>query len=185
MKEKPKKKVYETRKSKVRKTGSKAGRPRLRTDRLNQGPNGRPLNYNEEFHCVLVYNMAALEAHPQEIADEMKINLSTFYEWKKKYPKFSENYEKGKKHYFNIATKSLGMRAKGIKVVEEQEMVDSHGRVSKKKITKELPPDVSACEIILRRYDAKVEKTGMDGAISAFLSGLHDKKVSPKSESKD
>lgn len=86
----------------------------------------------------------------ENIADKMGIAVSTLYDWKNKHPDISEALKKGKEVVDIEVEDALHSRAVGCKVVEtieERQLNLETGKyemVITKRITKELPPDVTA-----------------------------------------
>ncbi|MBQ6713791.1 MAG: helix-turn-helix domain-containing protein [Selenomonadales bacterium] len=94
----------------------------------------------------------------EQIAKNIGIAVSTLYEWKNRFPEFSEALKKGKEVVDIEVENALLKRALGHQVVEEtkealrhpetdQPLVDSSGNsimVVTKQITKNVPPDVTA-----------------------------------------
>ena len=94
----------------------------------------------------------------EQIAKNIGIAVSTLYEWKNRFPEFSEALKKGKEVVDIEVENALLKRALGHQVVEEtkealrdpkteEPIVDSSGNsimVVTKQITKNVPPDVTA-----------------------------------------
>ncbi len=73
---------------------------------------GRPTKYKEEYN-EQVLKLSLLGATDVEMADFFDISKSTFNEWKKKYPKFSDSIKKGKDEADIAIVASLFQKAKG------------------------------------------------------------------------
>ena len=108
-----------------------------------------------------------------QIAEKMGINKSTFYEWLKSYPKFSDAIKKGKEIADKEIVNALYKRALGYSYKEIREEyavnadgVDNEGK-SKKEITvtyKSEPPNTAALIYWLnnRRPDEWSNKSKLD-----------------------
>lgn len=76
----------------------------------------------------------------EQIAHNMGIATSTFYEWKKKYPEFSEALKKGKAVVDVQVENALLKRALGY----QYEELTYQNDVLDKKVIKQMAPDVTA-----------------------------------------
>lgn len=123
---------------------------------------GRPTKYKTEFE-EQVYKLCLLSATDVQIADFFEITKSTLYEWKLKYPKFSDAMREGKIKADTDVAKSLHGRAVGSKTVQQraikvkEPIFDENNKKigDKEKIVVvdlifEEPPDTKACEFWLR-----------------------------------
>lgn len=159
--EEPKKKPttpIDTRKGQKRKTGSKVGRPRIRTDRIGLREQlGRPSGYIQKLHDKMIYECMRLQRTVEHAAEFLGVHLDTLYDWRKKYPSFSEAWISGKHAMHDMAQVTLSERMVGYTVVEEGEKVVG-GEVITLKSKKELPPDVRAAEIVLSRWDRMLDR---------------------------
>lgn len=127
--------------------------PDIQTDDLG----GRPTKYLPAF-CKQVHKLCLLGATDKEIADFLEIAESTFYEWKVKYPKFSEAVKGGKIIADANVAASFYKRAIGYEYNELTfERIDSKVALEnmvtgdvieepykKKVVTKHLPADAGA-----------------------------------------
>ncbi|WP_201838839.1 helix-turn-helix domain-containing protein [Microvirga zambiensis] len=57
---------------------------------------GRPTKYDPDYHPEHAYKLAMLSHTDEEMAAFFEINTDTFYEWKRRYPEFSEAVTRGK-----------------------------------------------------------------------------------------
>lgn len=81
----------------------------------------------------------------EQIAENMGIATSTFYEWKKTYPEFSESLKKGKEIVDIQVENALLKRALGYKYTETTSEVGEDGEMRvTKQVTKEVVPDTTA-----------------------------------------
>lgn len=79
----------------------------------------------------------------EQIAHNMGIAAGTLYDWKNKYPEISEALKKGKEIVDIIVENALLKRALGYQYTEVTEEDGDLGR-KVKKVTKYMPPDVTA-----------------------------------------
>lgn len=79
----------------------------------------------------------------EQIAKKIGINVATVYDWKNRFPEFSNALKNGKEVVDTLVENALLKRALGYKTVEIVEEVGDFGS-KRKKTTKEVPPDVTA-----------------------------------------
>lgn len=115
----------------------------------------------------------------EQVAKKIGISLSTFYSWKNEHPEFSEALKKGKEVIDTIVENALLKRALGYKVVEITEETGDFGSKIKK-VTKEVPPDVTAQIFWLKNRrpdkwrDKPVSESDAGGGIVAdILKAVH------------
>ena len=101
----------------------------------------RPLEYKEEF-CQLAENLSLLGLNNEEIAKAIGCNPDTIYDWKNKFPAFSEALTRGKVEADGKIARALYKRALGLTITEEAMTKD--GIVVE--LRKELPPDTAAAK---------------------------------------
>jgi transposase-like protein len=138
---------------------------------------GRSPKYNENIHIPIVKQCVEKGYIDLEIAKKLGIVESTLYEWKKKYSKFSEALQQGKKTVDDKVEQRLLKRALGYKYTEttrelalvtekkgKKVVGESNKLVITKKVTKELVPDVHAIKfwLINRRPEKWREKKNID-----------------------
>lgn len=86
----------------------------------------------------------------EQIAENIGINTSTLYEWKKKYPEISESLKKGKEVVDIQVENALLKRALGYEYTEVTQEVCENAETGEmelrvtKKVTKEVIPDTTA-----------------------------------------
>lgn len=86
----------------------------------------------------------------EQIAENIGINTSTLYEWKKRYPEISESLKKGKEVVDIQVENALLKRALGYEYTEVTREVCENAETGKmelrvtKKVTKEVIPDTTA-----------------------------------------
>lgn len=79
----------------------------------------------------------------EQIATKIGISKQTFYDWKKKYPDFSDALKKGKEIVDIQVENALLKRALGYEYVEYSEECSEDG-IKKKKTVKHVIPDTTA-----------------------------------------
>lgn len=113
---------------------------------------GRPTLYNPEFHPKKVVGYCLLGLTDEQMAGIFEIAVSTFYEWKKTYPDFSEAIKSGKEEADVKIAASLFKRATGhkekriipIKLRETTNGQGSTERVELVEVEDYYPPDTGA-----------------------------------------
>jgi len=80
-------------------------------------PAGRPTDYEPKY-VELAFWMAQAGLTDKQMAEEMGIAESTFYEWKKEHPEFSESIRAGKDTPDSAVEAALFRKAKGFKYEE-------------------------------------------------------------------
>ena len=138
-----------------RKTGSKKGRKRKRTDwQPNGKPFHRPTSYRPEIHEYYAYITALTEGTQQDLADRSGVTVTQIHRWFEKYPKFREQWDKGKFELKDASHLSLSKRVKGFIAEDVQEVYDADGNmIGKRKTKKEIIPDTQAIALVLNRCD--------------------------------
>ena len=119
---------------------------------------GRPSKYETEWKdkLAVIQGWARDGLVDEQIAKNMGIHPSTLYEWKKKYPKFSEALKKGKEVVDREVENALLKRALGYTYEErtyeriENTVVEPDGSINVKPgtkiktVVKQVVPDVTA-----------------------------------------
>ena len=117
-------------------------------------PGGRPTKYEPKY-AEQARKLCMLGATDEELADFFEVAVSTIYEWKLKFPKFSEAIKKGKSIADAEVASKLYHRATGY----EHEDVDIkmfEGEIIKTPLVKHYPPDTTAAIFWLKnRQPAK------------------------------
>ena len=132
----------------------------------------RPIVAKGKYHKWLEpENLLLLEAWArngltdEQIAENMGIRGSTFYDWKNKYSEISEALKKGKEVIDILVENALLKRALGYEYKE----ITKEGGVQTKEVTKQVPPDTTALIFWLKnrrpdlwrdRKDVDVSSTG-------------------------
>lgn len=81
----------------------------------------------------------------EQIAHNMNVAPSTYYEWKKKYPELSESLKKGKEVVDRLVENALLKRALGYEYQETtRELMESGELGITKIVTKQISPDTTA-----------------------------------------
>lgn len=78
------------------------------------------------------------------VADKCDINVATLYDWKKKFPEINDALKNGKELVDIYAENALLRRALGYETEEVRQEVDEAGHKRMVKVTKTIPPDVTA-----------------------------------------
>lgn len=102
--------------------------------------------------------MARNGATEAEIAAKLNVALSTFKKYKTEHPELKEQLLATKELADLDVEAALYSRAIGIEVKETTEIIDPKGRVTKKTVTKELPPDTSAALFFLKNRKPELWK---------------------------
>lgn len=115
----------------------------------------RPSLYSEELN-ERAEQLARLGATDAEIAEAIGVHEATIYEWKNKFPKFSEAIKRGKIPADCEVANALFTKATGSEWVEEQAIkvksvkyengkrVSEDERVEVVEVTRRAPPDTTA-----------------------------------------
>ena len=80
----------------------------------------------------------------ENIAHNIGINVSTFYDWKKKHPEIQDALKKGMAPADVIVENALYKRATGYKTIERKKIKLPDGTTRVEVIEKEIPPDTTA-----------------------------------------
>lgn len=100
---------------------------------------GRPSKY-DDVNLILVEGWARDGLSDEQIAHNIGITATTLYEWKKKYPEFSETIKKGKEVVDRHVENALLKRALGYTYEE----VTKENGIEVKRVVKEVAPDTTA-----------------------------------------
>lgn len=112
---------------------------------------GRPTKYKDEY-VEQAEKLARLGAIDTEIADFFGIVVSTLFEWKAKYPKFSEALKSGKEMADTAVKQALYRRAVGYSHPEDK-IFNHNGEPLVVPTTKHYPPDATSCIFWLKNRD--------------------------------
>ena len=118
------------------------------TKKQDKHPGGRPAKYDEKVHVPWGASLARRGCTDAEIAEAFGVSVRTIYGWKKAHPEFLQAVNECKSQADERVVDSLYRRACGVSVVTKTESITERDGVKTKKIekvTKELPPDVTAC----------------------------------------
>jgi len=150
--------------------------------------------YNKDFP-LLAEGYAREGMRDKDIAKKLGISEDSFYQYKKKYPEFSESLKRGKAPVDTEVENALLKRAKGYSYEEiHQDVVDTGKRDENnnpilkikaiKKIKKQIAPDVTAQIFWLKNRKRKKwrdkqdhELSGPDGAPLILNLGEKEKKL--------
>jgi hypothetical protein len=122
---------------------------------------GRPVKYEEEFHCQLAKFYSRWGHDDEYVAGRFGITMSTLYLWKKKYAKFSEAMSTSKDFWDSVVEDNL------LSICKEREVTDTEvvvkpdkkggnnsttgGNIERiKRKTRKLSPEAQACLTWLR-----------------------------------
>lgn len=122
---------------------------------VKKSAGGRPTSYRAEY-VEDAHAQCLLGATDEELAAHFGISCATLYEWKKRYPEFSEAIKRGKRPADKEIAHALFQRARGAEWVEEQAIkcrtvtykdgkrVREEERVEVVEVTRRAPPDTTA-----------------------------------------
>lgn len=127
-------------------------------------PGGRPTSYREEY-AEQAMKFALLGASDERMAQFFGVAVSTFYLWKKEYPKFSEALMRGKDAADANVAASLYHRALGYSHPEVDLKVVS-GAIVKTNITKHYPPDTAAATMWLKNRQPVIWRDKVENVLS-------------------
>lgn len=119
-----------------------------KTAQAGKHPGGQPTKYVESVHVPWGVSLARRGCTDDEIAEAFGVSTRTVYRWKKAHPEFCHALNETKSQADEKVVDGLYRRACGASVVTKTESITERDGVKTKKIekvTKELPPDVSAC----------------------------------------
>lgn len=141
---------------------------------------GRPVKYDEDYHPKIALKLALTGFIDEQMADFFEIATSTYYEWLKKYPAFSESIKSGKiVADSNIAsslyTKALGQTKKVQKAIKLKETKTGIGSTERVEMVEEeiyIPPDTTAQIFWLKNRQPKAwrDKVESDVTIKGSIS---------------
>jgi hypothetical protein len=132
-----------------------------------KNPGGRPLSYNEKFHCKLGHALAARGLNDLEISKELEIADRTFYRWIKDKPKFCQAIWSARNDPVSVVKNALFERAKGFEYTAQKPMIVAQGNgmgsnVELVDYTERVLPDVSAIKFYLTNRDPENWKERQD-----------------------
>lgn len=116
---------------------------------------GRKSKYDEYVKPMLeqITKWSKSGATDEEICTALGIHPSTFYEYKKKHPEFSEALRTGRQNVVLNIKAALYKRAIGFEY-EERRGTQKNGQLTNIEIFKRYcPPDTTAAQLLLRNYD--------------------------------
>lgn len=113
----------------------------------------------------------------EQIAKNMKVSTSTYYEYKKKHVEILEALKKGKEVVDYEVENALLKRALGYTITIEEEKVDKYGDVHTLKKTVHIPADTTAQIFWLKnrkpdKWREKQENTNVDGEGVTIIDDL-------------
>ena len=139
---------------------------------------------------TLVENWAKDGIIDKDIATKLGISEDTFYEYKKKYPEFSEALKKGKEVVDYEVENALLKRALGYEYEEEtyetvyDNNLDRYVEKLTKRVKKQVAPDTTAQIFWLKNRKPKEwrEKQEIENNVNGSISITMDKKVEELSQ---
>lgn len=137
---------------------------------------GRPTKYDEIIHPKTAIKLALTGFTDEQMAAFFEVNTDTIYEWKKKYPKFSEAIKSGKEVADSNVASSLYQRALGQtkriqKAIKLKTTVNGQGSTEKIQMVEEeiyIPPDTTAQIFWLKNRQPKAwrDKVEIDSKVT-------------------
>lgn len=119
----------------------------------------RPTKYDKEIkpHIAEIRKAVEAGATDEEIAKAFGIAKSTLYEYKKKYPEFSDAFARGREQVCIEIKAALLKKALGYEYKEEKAVAkhdkDGEAVVVVETYTKHQPASETAAAMLLRNYD--------------------------------
>ncbi len=159
-----------------------AKRPRKRKPKARTLPKfehqrpGQPTRYEPAF-CPRAHRLALLGLTDTEIADQFGISPDTLYEWKRRYPEFSDSLDAGKIEADAHVAEGLYNRARGMSVpaVKIFQGTPEGGPVIVPH-QEHLPPDVGAAKLWLRNRQPERwrerQEVNVTGSIAHRLAAM-------------
>jgi hypothetical protein len=89
----------------------------------------------------------------KQIAKTLGISVSTWCEYKNKYPELSEAVKRGRTNLVADLKSSLIEKAKGFRYTESKEIIENGVVVRKEVYERAALPDVAAINLLLKNYD--------------------------------
>lgn len=114
----------------------------------------RPSKYetNVKPHLMEIEKWC-LTMEDKQIAKTLGISVSTWCEYKKKYPELSEAVKRGRTNLVADLKSSLIEKAKGFRYTESKEIIEDGVVVRKEVYERAALPDVAAINLLLKNYD--------------------------------
>ena len=152
---------------------------------------GRPSKYEKwKDKLIQIEGWAKEGLTDEQIAHKMNIGIRTLYEWKVKFPEFSQSLKKGKEVSDYEVERTLFNRALGYEYEETKITEELKDGVASKKIEKskkKLAPDTTAIIFWLKNRKPEVWRDKKEIAHSGELEvvdkkALYDKYLSDENE---
>lgn len=142
--------------------------PRKPGRKPKKHPGGRPLTFNPRVVYPVTSAMLRAGSTVVEVAAQLGVNLSTIYDWRAKYPEFSEILQNSRLEADSAVREAMWKRATGYDVTLTEVTQDATGKRSTKLIKKHIPGDSTAQIFWLknrcpREFRDRHEVTGADG----------------------
>ena len=147
---------------------------------------GRPVVYDPKRFPTLAWWLASKGATDAELAHAFSIHTSTVYDWKKKYPEFSEAIKNGKQIPNAKVAKSLFDSCFDHEVKEAKQIKkrDKNGEevILEERYIRVIPANTLAQQIWLynrdpdnwKRNPGPKQDNGVKDPLDAYLDGLKD-----------
>ncbi|MDE6678313.1 MAG: helix-turn-helix domain-containing protein [Ruminococcus sp.] len=159
---------------------------------------GKYLEWINPDGLLLIKGWARDGLTDKEIAKNIGISLSTFCEWKNKFPEFSEAIKNGRKPVIiEVEDTFFEKKLKGYYVNEEIEEVTIHpdgGQTKHKRKSKRyIPPDTTAMIFFMKcripkKYNEKIAlsiENESNGKLSELIEGLKENDLHKETTSTD
>lgn len=144
---------------------------------------GRPTDYRPEY-VDQAEKLCKLGATDKELADFFDVNPDTIYEWKNKYPEFSESIKKGKDIADAEVADKLFKRATGYSH-SAVKIFNNQGKVITAPYTEHYPPDTTAAIFWLKNRqpkkwrDKQEVEHGVNDTLGELLGQISGKTLKP------
>lgn len=141
---------------------------------------GRIPTYQSELHCSLARPMAQLGASDHSIAHALGIGISTFHQWRHRYPEFAGACSLPRAVVNEALKRAAVQRALGYSYEIERVLCRRDGSIVRITATKHVPPSVEMLRWLLKNHcpeeyqDKRKEESPGDAADRVFLKALED-----------
>ena len=128
---------------------------------------GRPTLYREGF-AQIAHKICLLGATLEKLANLLGVNVDTIYQWRDKYPDFSEALKQGREIADAEVAYSLFKRATGYTVKETRVSLFEGGFITVD-VDKNYPPDTAACKLWLYNREPELWKDKRETPVTHVL----------------
>lgn len=129
----------------------------------NPQKGGRPTSYKKTM-IEQTRDLVLMGYTHQQVADFYKVDISSIYLWKTKFPEFSEALNTCREENDSKVVRSLYNVAIGYKYTEKKKEIDEEGKVKITRIKKHMAPNVGAIKVWL--YNRRPEEFKPEAALS-------------------